>query len=185
MSTLGGSIRPGEINGPNPIRHAIKLELNTEQLWRNSSNPAASFRWPARNADGDTGEYGKFNTSNRALAMGALLAIPPSLSETSLGLQSAQGRKIFQVLQNYGAYIVDTSGGTGYKPNGGFPINIAAESSVVKNEFNFSGSPSSNQAWFSDMKKMLAAVKVIDNNSPGSIGGGGTPRRPLAPPFSN
>jgi len=168
-----------------PIRHAIKLELNTEQLWKDPSNPAASYRWPARNADSDTREYGVYNKSNRALSMGALLALPPSVTEVGLGLQTPQGRKIFQVLQNYGAYVVDTSGGTGYKPNGGFPINIAAESSVVKGEFSFEGSPGQNAAWFSDMQKMLAAVKVVDNNTPGSIGGGGTPRQPLAPPFQN
>jgi hypothetical protein len=185
MSTLGGSIRPGEINGADPIRHAIKLELSTDQLFKDAGNPANSFRWPARNADGDTREYGVFNKSNSALRMGSLLAIAPNVTETSLGLQTAQGKKILKVLQDYGAYIVDTSGGSEYKPNGGYPINIAAESSVVKNEFSFDGSPSQNTAWFNDFKKMMAVIKVVDNNTPGSIGGGGTPRQPLAPPFSN
>lgn len=59
-----------------------------------------------------------------------------------------------------------------------------AAGSVVKNEFSFDGSPGHNSAWFNDFKKMMAAIKVVDNN-PGSIGGGGTPRQPLAPPFSN
>jgi F5/8 type C domain len=185
MSTLGGSIRSDEINGPDPIRHAIKLELSTDQLFKDTGNPANSYRWPARNADGDTREYGVYNKSNSALRMGSLLAIAPNVTETSLGLQTAQGKKIFKVLQDYGAYIVDTSGGSEYKPNGGYPINIAAESSVVKNEFSFDGSPSQNTAWFNDFKKMMAVIKVVDNNNPGSVGGGGTPRQPLAPPFSN
>ena len=58
-------------------------------------------------------------------------------------------------------------------------------SRYLKNEFSFDGSPSQNSAWFNDFKKMMAVIKVVDNNNPGSIGGGGTPRQPLAPPFSN
>ena len=33
--------------------------------------------------------------------------------------------------------------------------------------------------------KLFAALHVVDNNGPDSIGGGGTPRVPLAPPFAD
>jgi hypothetical protein len=77
LSTLGGSIRLGEINGPNPIRHAIKIEFDTHLFWKNPTDNAQSYRWPAYNCDGNTNAYGVYNTSNKAQAVGALLAIPP------------------------------------------------------------------------------------------------------------
>jgi hypothetical protein len=38
-----------------------------------------------------------------------------------------------------------------------------------------------NSSWSRDMQKLITALSVVNNNSPTSIGGGGTPRQPLAP----
>jgi hypothetical protein len=38
-----------------------------------------------------------------------------------------------------------------------------------------------NTAWGRDMQRLVTALSVIANNGPTSIGGGGTPRQPLAP----
>jgi hypothetical protein len=40
-------------------------------------------------------------------------------------------------------------------------------------------------AWYADVMAVFAALSVVDNNGPGSVGGGGVPRQPLAPPFCN
>ncbi len=184
LSTLGGSIRVGEIHGANPIRHAIKLEFDTHVYWRNPVDAAQSYRWPAYNCDGNTSAYGIYNTSIKAQAVGALLAIPPAVKMESLNLKTAPAKKIFQALQDYGAYIVDASG-DGYKPNGGYSVTICAEKKVVDTEFDFNGSPGNNIDWFNDCKVLIKALKIIDNNSATSIGGGGTPRQPLAPDFVN
>ena len=37
--------------------------------------------------------------------------------------------------------------------------------------------------WSVDMATIVTAVEVVDNNTPGSVGGGGTPRAPAPPPF--
>ncbi|MFD2270369.1 hypothetical protein ACFS07_02445 [Undibacterium arcticum] len=37
--------------------------------------------------------------------------------------------------------------------------------------------------WVRDMQRLVQALYVVNNNSPTSIGGGGTPRQPLAPPL--
>ena len=184
LSTLGGSIRSGEINGPDPIRHAIKLEFDTHVFWKNPADAAQSYRWPAYNCDGNTSSYGIYNTSNKAQTVGALLAIPPSIKLESLNLKTAQAKKIFQTLQDYGAYIVDATG-DGYKPNGGYSVTVCAEKKVVDTEFNFQGSPDVNLNWFNDFKVLLKSLKIVDNNSPATIGGGGTPRQSLAPDFIN
>lgn len=184
LSTLGGSIRVGEINGVNPIRHAIKLEFDTHVFWKNPTNAAQSYRWPAYNCDGNTISYGIYNTSNKAQAVGALLAIPPSIKMENLNLKTAQAKKIFQALQDYGAYIVDATG-DGYKPNGGYSVTICAEKKVIDTEFDFNGSQGNNVNWFTDCKALIKVLKIVDNNSATSIGGGGTPRQPLAPNFIN
>ncbi len=184
LSTLGGSIRVGEINGSAPISHALKLEFDTHMYWKNPVDASKSYRWPADNCDGNTANYGIYNTTNQSLAVGALLAIPPDVTITSLNLQTAQARKIFYALQDYGAYIVDASG-DGYKPNGGYSVLICAEKKVIDTEFSFDGTPTENVSWFNDFKALINALKVVDNNTPVSIGGGGIPRQTMAPDFSN
>ena len=42
----------------------------------------------------------------------------------------------------------------------------------------------SGTAFFSDINTIFGALKVVDNNGPNSIGGGGTPLVPLAPALS-
>jgi hypothetical protein len=37
--------------------------------------------------------------------------------------------------------------------------------------------------WARDLQRIRPLLHVVDNNSATSIGGGGTPRQPLAPPF--
>lgn len=37
--------------------------------------------------------------------------------------------------------------------------------------------------WTKDVKVIFESLNVITNNGPAAIGGGGTPRQPLAPPF--
>jgi hypothetical protein len=49
------------------------------------------------------------------------------------------------------------------------------------------GSDFSSKAtpWGRDMDRLFLALAVIDNNTATSVGGGGTPRQPLAPPFAS
>ena len=50
----------------------------------------------------------------------------------------------------------------------------------------FSMTPTSrDNAWSRDMDRIFGALAVINNNRAGSVGGGGTPRQPLAAPIGN
>jgi len=40
-----------------------------------------------------------------------------------------------------------------------------------------------NSDWSHDLQIIRPLLQVVNNNSPTSVGGGGTPRQPLAPPF--
>ena len=176
MSSIGGSIRSGELLNDDPIRHALKIDLWGKWLNYNPSSPTPGHRWPARLSDGAASS--SYQGSNSALVMGSLLAIPPNVTAESLGLKSKAGKKIFQALQDYGAYVVDDSG---------WDYNyLCVESNAEQEYTNVTGNELYKDAALeADFAKIIAVVKVVDNNGPNSIGGGGTPRQPLPPPIGN
>ena len=176
MSSIGGSIRSGELINDSPIRHALKIDLWGKWLHYDPSSPTPGHRWPARLSDG--GASSNYQGSNSALVMGSLLAIPPNVTAQSLGLTSNAGKKIFQAMQDYGAYVVDDSG---------WDYNYLCVEHSAQTEYStVTGHDISGDAALqADFAKIIGAVKVVDNNTSNSIGGGGTPRQPLAPPIGN
>jgi hypothetical protein len=135
---------------------------------------------------GATSSYGSANNNqNTAMKMGALLAIPASVDINSLGLLSDPGRQIAWTMQNYGAYIVDSTGGPAFA----IEAEVGPDGSVRQQFQNDYGMPleqrvNSATPWSKDIQKIVTALRVVNNNSPSSVGGGGTPRQPLAPPIA-
>lgn len=172
MSSIGGSIRTGELLGDQPIHHALKVDIWGNWLYYDTNG--GGHRWPAVLAD--AGAPQQYKGSNPALVMGSLLALPPDATPGSLGITSSIGIKLFHALQDYGAYIVDDTGRD---------VNALCIEHNADVEFqNVMGhSLDQDQEVGSDFGKMMGAVKVVDNNNATSIGGGGTPRAPLAPAF--
>lgn len=186
MSAVGGSIRVGELRpgtttGP---RHVLKLAVYAREVLYKCTTRSNCFRWPAVTSDSyAVGHYGSNNaSSNPAMKMGALLAIPPATNLNALGLETVPARQLAWTLQNYGAYIVDDTYAPGFflnaevGPDGSVPAQFKAdygldmESKVVL-----------NTAWTRDIQRLAKALHVVTNNGPTSVGGGGTPRQPLAP----
>jgi len=180
LSGMGGSIRAWELQSDDDyaIRHAVKIELDANFLWKNGANPLQSYVWPALTADSSTSGYGVYKNDS-ALAMGSLLALPPSATPAALGIKTAAGRKLFHALQDYGAYVVDTSGYY-YKNNGRYILSLCADR-ASRDVFDLD-TPGD---FLSDVSAMEQNLAAITNNTPQSIGGGGTPRRSLAPPFAS
>lgn len=182
LSAIGGSLRLGELTSSEPIRHALKLvvyeRLNLSYNLTASANDRG-FRWPADRADSIASQA--YKGTNPEVRMGSLLAIPPSVSQQSLNLQTIPGRKIFSALQDYGAYIVDASGW-----NFSYFGVERGTSTQLRNAYGygFFVRPSSTGGaalFYQDLLKLWRSLKVITNNSSTSIGGGGTRRQPLAP----
>ncbi|KAB8321165.1 hypothetical protein SD81_006680 [Tolypothrix campylonemoides VB511288] len=176
MSSIGGSIRKGELLNDEPIRHALKIVIWGKWLHYNSSSSTPGRRWPARLADFNAPN--QYHGSNPALVMGSLLAIPPESTAESLGLTSKAGKKIFQAMQDYGAYVVDDSGWD-------YNYLCLERSAELEYEQVTGHQVHGDAALQADFAKIIGAVKVVDNNGPNSIGGGGTPRQSLAPPIGN
>jgi hypothetical protein len=176
-------MRPGQ-QGP---RHALKVNLYAKGQLYHCSSRSACYRWPATTADSyAVGWYGADgNNQNTAMKMGALLAIPPSTALSSLGLESEPGRQLAWTAQNYGIYVVDDAWGKAYQisaengPAGSMRAQFQADYNTAM-EISSAGST----AWSRDVKRVMNALYVVNNNSSTSIGGGGTPRQPLAPPIA-
>lgn len=162
LSSFGGSIRKGELSSAAPLRHALKVNLFAQRFL---SCQSGGYRWPARRADAymNCTTYGG---GTSALRMGSLLALKPTFNCATVG--SVRARKICQALQDYGAYVVDDT----YWDVHAIDIEAGAE-------FSDGGS------FDSDLQYIFTQLNVVDNNSATNIGGGGTPRVPMAPPISN
>jgi hypothetical protein len=189
MSAIGGTLRVGELRpGMHPPRHALKVNVYSYHELYNCSNSDRSdcYRWPAPKADGHAvARYGAGNNNrNFAMRMGALLAIPPTRDINAMGLRTEPAKQIAWTLQNYGAYIVDDTYSTEFAietevgPDGNF-------TSQFRNDYG-TDFETRNQGsnWSRDIQAIRQALMVVNNNSPTSIGGGGTPRQPLAAPIS-
>src|SRR4029077_7567007 len=94
------------------------------------------------------------------------------------------GQMLAWTLQNYGAYIVDSTGGPGFVigaetgPNGSLRNQFSADFGM-----NLEQRVNDNTPWSRDMQRLIQALYLVDNNGPASIGGGGVPLQPLAAPL--
>ncbi len=176
LSSIGGSIRRGELTGNQPIRHALKINLWGEKyLFYSKKIPG--YRWPADRADKYAAR--QYGGKNSELVQGALLAIPPDITVSRLRLKTQPAKKLFHALQDYGAYVVDDTGWNVHA--------IPLEHNVLKEfrqtygySFNSSEGP-----FYDDVMRIFKSLSVVVNNTPETIGGGGRPRAPLAPPIRN
>jgi len=172
LSTIGGTLRVGElIPGAPPIHHALKINLDEISYGCPNNKP---FRWPALRGDA-------CGTGDAASVEGALYALPPSIDIKTMGLETEPAKYLARAFQDYGAYAVDGSGWNVY-----CLITEWGPRGRVIDEFEkawgFSIQPvHKDNAWSRDMDRIFLKLEVVDNNGPNSIGGGGTPRAPLAP----
>jgi hypothetical protein len=162
LSSFGGLIRPGELSSSDPIQHVLDLVLYVKYVNYGTSK---GFRWPAISADA----YASPSTyagSNVETKMGSLLAIPPNITPASAGITSPVALKMFHALQDYGAYLTDDS---------------AWEASYISIDRSAIGTFTWGSAEQQQVNKLISMLNDVTNNSPTSIGGGGTPRQPFLP----
>jgi hypothetical protein len=172
MSSIGGSIRTGELTGTAPLRHALKIEVSARYLFYDVAT--GGERWPARRTDPDA--PGRYAGTVQALRMGALLALAPAATAQRLGVRSAAGRRVLAALRDYGAYVVDVSRRDG--------VDLCVEHSAAADFARRTGHTLDADPGFrADMVRMVRALAVVDDNGPSSIGGHGARRAAWAPPF--
>jgi len=174
LSALGGSIRLGELTAPGPIRHALKVDIFCARYCY-FGDDRKGFRWPATRADSYAAKL--YKGTNKAVVMGSLLAIPPTVTAESLALKTPLARKLFEALRDYGAYVVDDAAWDCHY----FCAEDGVAAEVEKSYgFKFDGK---SKELLADINALFKALSVVDNNAADAVGGGGTPRAPLAPPL--
>jgi hypothetical protein len=156
-SAFAGLIRRGELTFG--IEHALALAINARHI--NGDNGYDGHRWPGVPVAPEL--VRQFGTEGN-LALGALLALPPSVEVSSLGVGTAgPGFEIARALQDYGAYVVQTT-------DGELKLIAAADAGLP---------PDIDEI----MTRLVPHLQLISNSSSRNIGGGGERRRLPAPPL--
>lgn len=163
FSLLAGLLRKWELaevaNGQrNIFNHALMVTLSKQQLKirprdgnGNFTSPQdVTWTWPATWSDGNGGDY------EGTIPMGALLAIPPSFNIEAQAWNDPS-KALARTLQKYGAYVMG-AGGT--------------------NQLLFYSELGAELPTISQMSANINAIhqqlRVVSNNGPDSVGGGGT-----------
>src|SRR5213080_3549434 len=160
LSSIGGTIRLGELVPGGVIRHAMKVSLDGQaNLFFDTST--AGFRWPATVADFCAPTC--YGGTNAALRMGALLALPASIDVDGMGLETEPAKIFAHAFQNYGAYVVDNGGWSVY----GLDVEFSPAGNVEQefaSSWGFSMTPASKDVpWARDMDRIFGALAVVDN----------------------
>src|SRR5207245_10865502 len=104
LSSIGGTIRLGELVPGGTIRHAMKVNLHgAEDSYYETLT--RGFRRPATTADASAS--GSYNGTVPALREGSLLALPPSINVSAMGLETEPAKILARAFQDYGPYGVD------------------------------------------------------------------------------
>ena len=181
LSTLGGSIRVGELLSSEPIHHALKINVYAKKYIYYDIAYQKGYRWPADRHDAYA--WNVYGGTDPELRMGSLLALPKDSTPESIGIKTEVGKKLFYALRDYGCYIVDDSAQDCYsidadiqtmkelKRETGINLNMVVSMSDTTIQRNFT----------KDFMALITNLMIITNNDSKNVGGGGTPRAPLAP----
>lgn len=172
-SNIGGVIRLYDM-AQGAIRHAVALSYGGNQLGYQGGGavPGATksqqFVWPASNVDQD---WLTSYTGN--IRIGTLFAIPPGVDVTKIN--DANGVPITGVnlmlaraFQDYGGYVAARGPDSSARLYGEYLLT-SAQCKALTVAFNL----------------LRPQLREVMNNSPTSVGGGGTPRQPPLPGFAD
>jgi hypothetical protein len=191
LSALGGAIRLGELVPGGAIDHALQIDVDAPNLYFGSTT--LCHTWPAMKCDTNASTY---TGSNPHLVMGSLLALPPTLDLSTLGLDDP-GMILAKAFQDYGAYIANNADHsvnnivTELSPSGSVAeVYDGSHTLVDPGQFQTVwGVPfdtvgvNGTDAWSHDIATIFAHLDIVTNNGLNTTGGGGTPLVPLLPPL--
>ncbi len=152
---IGGALTAAEARGTVPVRHALALLVPARRL-------AAGPAWPAVRSDGTRATP----RSGGAVRLGALLALPPAVA-ARLPATSPAGRVLVAALRDHGAYVA------GVTPGDTVRLRATGGSADVLADVRLQA----------ELRAAVAALAVVADNAPGSVGGRGARRAPLAAPL--
>ena len=156
MSSLGGCIRLGEF-AAGAIPHALALDIDSLD---NSDN---AYVWPATKKDSYS-----YRGHNRYARPGCLYTLP--LGFPIAILKTTPGRIVATALWSFGGYNTNDAKGSRFSICCELgPAGSVAEEFAHLYGYNFA--TPSDPAWMADIATIFAALEVVTNNGPRSIGG--------------
>lgn len=182
LSSIGGTIRSGELNpDAPPISHALKLELYAHFYYYGGSE-APCYTWPAIGCDSYAHSPGiGYNGTNVYVKPGALLAVPSAVAG-KVSVTTLFGKKILAALVTYGGYLADDTASNNFaicmepvvadEIQANYGVSVSIQDPLQ---------PSTPE--FADLIQIFQSLQVVTNNANSTVGGGGTPIGPLAPPI--
>ena len=157
LSSIGGTIRLGELVSGGAIRHAMKLNMDSVNFY----NGSGGYRWPATTADSGYKDF--YTGSIPEVRMGSLLALPKATDVDNMGLETEPAKILARAFQDYGAYIADTAGwsvygiDTEYSPSGDVLVEF-------QDDWGFPlWEDSKDTPWARDMDRIFGNLSVVDN----------------------
>lgn len=167
LSTYAGSLSAAEFT--RPIRRALGAVVDPSIISRRADGSASV--WPARRVPGES------FTEGGNIHIGSLLAIPPEVEIREIGV-GTEGplHELAAAMQNYGVYVKDPHYGGARSP-----VNRDERAPLL-----FCGDLGDVNLP-RDFQRKLALItrhlKVVGNNTPSAVGGGGRRALPQAPGF--
>ena len=180
LSSLGGTVRLGELLPGAVIHHALAVSIQAQTHLAFVDDRSRGFRWPAVRADGYASGR-TYGGAVPALEMGALLTLRPTFAVSRLS--STPGRILATALRDYGAYVVDDSAwnAMGVMVEWGDRGRVTTQ---FRRAYGYSfGGRLGSTPFLRDMATILANLEVVADNGPTSAGGHGRRLAPWAPPI--
>jgi hypothetical protein len=180
LSSLGGTLRLGELLPGAVIHHALAVSIQARTHLAFVADASRGFRWPAARADGYASRR-TYGGAVPALEMGALLTLRPGFAVSRLS--STPGRILATALRDYGAYVVDDSAwnAVGVMVEWGDRGRVTTQFRRAYG-YQFGGRVGSTP-FLRDMATILANLYVVSDSGPSSVGGRGPRLAPWAPPI--
>jgi len=167
MSDYAGSLCADDFNGP--IRRVMGAVFHPSILAKNLDGNA--HVWPATHTPPNyEARFGALRETGN-LHIGTLLAIPRDVDLATIGVgTSGPAYEMARSFQNYGLYLKNPLFGSALGPQLGMCGDL--RSANLPPDFN------------RQLARVASYLKVVENNGPNSVGGGGTPSQPAAPQFN-
>lgn len=167
FSDYAGSLCADDFKGP--IRRALGAVFHPSVLAAKPNGSAHT--WPATKTPGNyEARFGPLRQDGN-LHIGTLMAIPQNVDLATIGIgTSGPAYELARAFQNYGLYLKKPLPGRTDGPLLGMCGDLRTAN--LPPDFG------------QQLARIASYLKVVENNGPNSIGGGGTPAQPTAPEFN-
>jgi hypothetical protein len=166
-----GTLRESDLQA-GTIDHMLRIQLPTGMLmsFSNSVSNLAPYAWPQTQEDGFA-INGKGGTPySGTVPFGVTIGIPADATEPGAVKGNAGADMLWHALQNHGAMIRDSAGS-------GNTVTLQADQNVDESDPLVRGMDQFGS-------QIMAAARILTNQGPDSINGGGTPIVALDPPVA-